>query len=769
MKSPALLGLLLPAALAAQALPPSGRSSLLDSARTRLARIDGTVSVPGLDSAVEVRRDRWGVPHIYARTRHDLFLAQGYVAAQDRLWQMEMWRRSGEGRLAEVLGSSAVERDRFARLLKFRGDTALEWASYGPDTRDIVQAFVEGVNAYIAQVRSRPPIEFALLGIAPQPWTADVPLQRMAALTMTGNALDEAARARLVSIIGVARAVALWPPDPARPLDPAPGLDLHGIDLGPTAQAYENVQYRRLEGSNNWVVSGTRTASGKPLLANDPHRTIGVPSLRYLTHLVGPGWDVIGAGEPALPGVAAGHNARIGFGFTILGMDQQDVYVEQLAPCAGTQGRCYRAHGGWHPLHVIVDTIGVKGEPARVVRLEFTEHGPIVAEDTARHRAFVLRFVGAEPGTAGYLAQLAVDRATDWQSFRAAAARWKLPTENLVYADVEGHIGWIAAGLIPVRSWSGLLPVPGDGGYEWRGFLRLDDLPQAYDPPEGMIVTANNNILPPRYPHALNYEWAPPYRAQRIATVLRATERLTVAECERLQLDEFSLPAARLVPVLVAAARRTGRQDRPEIDTLQSWDDVMTRDRMAPLLYESWLRAVTGRLTRSHAGAGADVMLLPLPTVVRLLTTPHAGAGRDSLVLAALNDAVAELSEKLGADRSRWTWGALHHALFHHPLAEAFDLPATPRGGDATTVNATGGDAYVQEYGASYREILDFADWDRSLATSVPGQSGQPGSPYYDNLLQPWADGHYFPLVYTRARVEQETAHLLTLTPRTAP
>jgi len=456
-------------------------------------------------------------------------------------------------------------------------------------------------------------------------------------------------------------------------------------------------------------------------------------------------------------------------------MDQQDVFVEQLAACGREGSRCYRARGAWHPLRVIVDTIGVRVEPARVVRLEFTEHGPIVAEDTARHRAFVLRFVGAEPGTAGYLAQLAVDRATDWQSFRAAAARWKLPTENLVYGDVDGHIGWIAAGLMPVRSWSGLLPVPGDGHYEWRGFLRPDDLPQSYDPPDGMIVTANNNILPPKYSHALNYEWAAPYRAQRIAAVLRATERLTTEDCQRLQLDEYSLPASRLVPVLVAAGRRAGGPDRVEIDTLQSWDDVMARERMAPLLYESWLRAVTDRLGRRQAGSGAEVMSLPLTTVVRLLTAPEAGFGprpeasRDSLVLAALDDAVAELTATLGADRSRWSWGALHHALFHHPLAAAFDLPATPRGGDGNTVNATGGADYIQEYGASYREILDFADWDRSLATSVPGQSGQPGSPYYDNLLQPWADGRYFPLVYTRARVEQETAHLLTLTPPARP
>ena len=501
MIKPALWSFVLPALLSAQ-LP--SRAELLDSARGRLAQLDGTISVPGLDSVVEVRRDRWGVPHIYAKTQQDVFFAQGFVAAQDRLWQMDMWRRIGEGRLAEVLGPGAVERDRIARLLAYRGDMTSEWASYAPDAREIVRAFVDGVNAWIAHVRTHPPIEFTLLGSAPEPWSYEVPLQRMAALAMTGNALDELERARLVHLIGVERTEALWPPDPTRPLDPAPGLDLAGIDLGALGQTYGDVSYRRLEGSNNWVVSAARTATGKPLLANDPHRAIGVPSLRYVMHLVGPGWNVIGAGEPALPGIAAGHNERVGFGFTIVGMDQQDVYVEEVGPCGADGQRCYHTRGVWIPMRVVVDTIRVKGERPRVVRLEYTEHGPILAEDSARSRAFVVRFVGSEPGTAGYLAQLSVDRARDWASFLEAAARWKLPTENLVYADVDGHIGWIAAGLMPVRGWSGLLPVPGDGRYEWQGMLPPRELPQAYDPPSGMIVTANHNILPPAYPHALN-------------------------------------------------------------------------------------------------------------------------------------------------------------------------------------------------------------------------------------------------------------------------
>jgi penicillin G amidase len=759
----ALWSLFLPALLSAQR--PS-RAELMDSARSRLVRLDGTASVPGLDSAVEVRRDRWGVPHIYAKTQHDLFFAQGFVAAQDRLWQMEMWRRVGQGRLAEVLGPGAAERDRFARLLAYRGDMTSEWASYAPDTREIVRAFVDGVNAWIAHIQTRPPIEFTLLGSAPEPWSYDVPLQRIAALAMTGNALDEVERARMVHLLGVERAAALWPPDPARTLDPAPGLDLVGIDLGALAEAYGEVSYRRVEGSNNWVVSGARTASGKPLLANDPHRAIGVPSLRYVTHLVGPGWNVIGAGEPALPGVAAGHNERVGFGFTIVGMDQQDVYVEEVGPCGAQGQRCYRARGDWLPMRVAVDTIRVKDGPSRIVRLEYTEHGPIVAEDSARGRAFVVRFVGSEPGTAGYLAQLSVDRATGWPSFLEAAARWKLPTENLVYADVDGHIGWIAAGLMPLRSWSGLLPVPGDGRYEWQGFLPPRELPQTYDPPNGMIVTANHNILPPGYPHALSYDWAPPYRAQRIEQLLRGATHLTVKDLERLQLDEYSIPASQLVPVLLAAARRPRAATRPEIAILDRWDFTMARDQAAPLLYEAWLNALGTRLARSQAGAAAGDVFLPLPTLVRLVTDLQPAAARDSLVLAALDEAVADLSRRLGADRSQWSWGTLHRATFRHPVAAAFDLGEVPRGGDANTVNATGGGGYEQRWGASYRQILDVADWDRSVATSVPGQSGQPGSPYYDNLLSLWGEGRYFPLIYSRARVERETAHLLVLRPR---
>jgi len=771
-------------------LAAPGRSqTLLDSARTRLAQLDGAFPVGGLDSLVEVRRDRWGVPHIYAKTQHDLFFAQGYVAAQDRLFQMEMWRRSGEGRLAEVLGPAAVQRDRFARLLLYRGDMKREWQSYAPDTREIVTAFTDGVNAYVDRVRDHPPVEFTLLGIVPTKWQPQAAVQRMAALGMTGNALTEVTRAKLVATLVVERAAQLWPLDPVRPLDPAPGLDLAGIDaksLGGTLDAYGPLPYARREGSNNWVVSGWRTASGKPLLANDPHRAVSLPSLRYMTHLVGPGWNVIGAGEPALPGVAAGHNDRIAFGFTIVGMDQQDVYVERIAPCdpkmrrerkLDAAARCYRQHGEWKPLTVVMDTIRVRAEPPRVVRLEFTDHGPIVGEDTLRGRAFALRFVGTEPGTAGYLASLSVDRARDWKRFREAAARWKLPTENLVYADVDGHIGWVAAGLMPKRDkWTGVLPVPGDAKddrYEWDGFLDMDDLPSSYDPASGYIVTANNNILPSRYKEQLNYEWAAPFRAQRIETMLKQSTRFTREDFERMQGDEYSIPAASLVPTLLAAARRRGVEDLPEIRRLAAWNYVMSRDAAAPLIFEAWLEELAHRVFAPRAGSAAAILddEYDLPTLIRLVTFPDAAfgantaAGRDSIALDALAAATKSITARLGPDRAKWRWGAIHRVTFRHPLAETFDLGPLERGGDANTVNATSGPEMRQTAGASYREIIDLADWDNSVAVNVPGQSGQPGSQHYGDLLSLWNDGRYFPLAYSRQRVERETLHLLILTP----
>ena len=765
------------AVLAALALLERGGGSqdspLREEARQVLARTAGTMKLRGLEKPVTVLRDEWGIPHIYAETQADLFFAQGFVAAQDRLWQMDLWRRVGEGRLAEVVGKGAVERDRFARLLRYRGDMEAEWKSYAPDARPIIESFVAGVNAWIAETGDRLPVEFRLAGYRPEAWTPEVCLTRMAGYVMTRNAPMEVLRAQLAHQHG-AKFVDEWiEADPPRRLEIPSGLDLAGLEpriLAAANAAGGPVSFNPSDGSNNWVVDGSMTASGKPLLANDPHRTIALPSLRYLVHLVGPGWNVIGAGEPTLPGVAAGHNERVAFGFTIVGIDQQDIYVEELNPANPNE---YRYRGRWERMRIEREQIRVKGEAQpREVELKFTIHGPVIHEEGGRHRAYALRWVGSEPGTAGYLASLSLNRVQNWPEFLKAMERWKVPSENLIYADVEGNIGWVAAGLTPIRrNWSGMIPVPGASGeYEWEGFLPVSELPQSFNPARHYIATANHNILPQGYTKQLGYEWANPIRYQRIDEVLRRPGvRYTVADFERLQHDEMSLPARQLIEVL-KATRIEDPELQPYLRLLREWDGQLGRDSGAAALFEIWLTRLPEAVFRRRVSAEQWSQIasrLPIERVIAELK----GGQETAAIAQSLTAAVTEARRRLGDDVSLWRWGRLHRAPFNHPLAtdearrELLNLPDIERGGDGNTVNNTSGANFRQTHGASFREILDVSDWDRSVGTNAPGQSGQPGSRHYDDLLRLWAKGQYFPLLYSRQRVEASAKQRLLLQP----
>ena len=755
-----VLGLLIPALLGGQGVP-----------------VD-TLALPGLTAAVEVRRDRWGVPHIYAKNQRDLFHAQGFVAAQDRLFQMEMWRRAGEGRLAEVLGPSAIPRDRFARLFTYRGSMAKEWAAYGTDTKAIVTAFVGGINAYIAQAGDRLPPEFAMLGFRPEPWSITVPLARATGLSGVSNGSSEVLRAQLITALGLPKVEELMPADPVRALDPAPGLDLAGISsasLGGFASTFADVAFNRIEGSNNWVVNGTKSTTGRPILANDPHRVITNPAVRYLTHLVAPGWNVIGAGEPSSPGVAIGHNDRIAFGLTVVGMDQQDVYVETLGACPGAAAAsldCVRTARGWTRIDTRTDTIRVKGQAPRAVTLQFTAHGPIVSIDTARKRAFAIRSVHSEPGTASYLGSLALDRARNWTQFEAAMTKWLMPSENMIYADVDGNIGWIAAGLMPRRAWSGLLPVPGTGSHEWSGFVPGRALPRSYNPASGFINTSNDNILPVGYTTPISYEWATRYRAQRVREVLQESRTFSIEDFGRLQHDDRSLLAAALIPSLRAAAQRLGQLDDPHVRLLTAWDLRMSREQVAPTVFSAWAPALYKRAIARDVPVGGSIgTLLAGRTSYEWLESylqKHRGtAALDSLVIAALRDVEPQLKAlSPDGDQRALQWGTVHRARFRHPLSAQYDLAPASRSGDANTVNVTGGANFTQTSGASFREVIDLADFDRTIVTNVPGQSADPRSPHYADLLELWGRDQYFPLVYSRARVEQETERVTWLMPR---
>jgi penicillin amidase len=607
----------------------------------------------------------------------------------------------------------------------------------------------------------------------------------MAGLTMSASFRNEVSRAELIAAVGLENARRLAPADPPHAYGPAPGVDLDAIDrrilVGYTAATRPLAFPPESGGSNNWVVDGTRSASGKPLLANDPHRALNLPALRYLVHLSAPGWHVIGAGEPALPGVAIGHNERIAWGMTIVGTDQGDLYVEETDPDDPTR---YKVGERWEKMHVVRETIAVRGGDPVGVELRSTRHGPVLYQDARRHRAYALRWAGHEPGTAGYLGCLALNRAGNWGEFLQACRAWKLPGENLVYADVDGNIGWVAAALTPVRKgWDGLLPVPGASGkYAWQGFLEVADLPQEFNPPRHVIATANYNILPPGYTKHLTYEWAAPYRQRRVRAQLEEQRRWTVADFQRLQHDNVSLPG-RLLARLAKRVKPGGPVQQRHLDLLTGWDGTLTADSKAGLLYGLWLNELVKAYARRHVPErlvefvstrnGLAAILAALERPDEATFGPQPEAARDRLLSETFSLAVRLAWRLVPGGEGAWAWGRLHTATFRHPLASrgpafaaAFNLGPVPTPGDANTPNAASTDPRLRHTaGASFRQIFDLADWDRGVATSTPGQSGQPGSSHYGDLLPLWAKGEYFPLAFSRARVEEVTRHRLLLRP----
>jgi len=681
------------------------------------------------------------------------------VQAQDRLWQMDMWRRVNEGRLAEILGPEGFAHDKLARLIMFRGSWEEEWASYHPDGKQIFQAFSDGVNAYIDQIGDNFPVEYVLTGLRPLPWTPEASTGRVATAQPIGNARAELQLARQIAERGLTtvnaerkRNVAIWydivvPEGVDYSIIPQEAVDALSAFQGgfpkppllpeyaavPGAVASANLgAIETSPGSNNWVVSGRLTATGQVLLANDPHRGVTNPSLRYLVHLNAPGYNVTGSTEPTIPGVAIGHNGRVGWGLTIVGTDQADVFIEKLNPENLDEAEW---QGAWYPLTTVVDTIPVMGEAPRIVLHRYSRHGPVFWVDSANHVAYAARSTASEPGTGGYLGALRLAEVTDCHGFIDAMAWYKAPTENMICGDVDGNIAWLAAALTPKRSggWYGRVPVPGTGAYAWDGFRSHTELPQLFNPGRGWIGTSNHDIQPPGYYPPLYFKTGPFSRWDRQQQMFADASGLTADDFERMQHDAVFPYIADDLPLFGGWTS----QD-PDVEwaraLLEQWDGVYDKTSAVPALHSFWRRA--------------------LPDEARARGT--SAARRQALSDSALAVAMAEMRESQGDDRAQWRWGRIERSEFPHWLVAAYDLPSVERDGGGGTIAAIG---------ATFREIIDFANLDDSRVTNTPGQSGQPGSPFYGNLLPLWGNEQYFPLLYSPEAVQARTAHTLTLRP----
>lgn len=773
------------------------------------------LALKGLRQPVEVIRDRWGISHIYAQNDHDLFMAQGYVAASDRLFQLEIWRRQATGTTAELLGKKELKRDIGSRLFKFRGNLTAELAHYHPRSALIINAFVEGINAYIREMRQTPeklPFEFKVLNTLPDYWTPEIVISRHQGLL--SNVKDELTNARIVALAGADKLRELQWFHPAKTAN-EPDLTLDKIIdkeeiFQPILELYEAFraplkftkddkkaaltpafdfdswyeEEKANVGSNNWIISGRRSQSGYPMLANDPHRAQSVPSLRYWVHLHAPGWNVVGAGEPSLPGVSVGHNDVASWGLTIFETDNEDLYVYETNPQNANQ---YKYQGKWENLKVLKDTVKVAGGSPEIITLKYTRHGPVVFEDGAKHKLYAVRAGWLEVGCAPYLASLRMNQARTWEEFRTACSFSRIPGENMIYADKNGHIGWQAVGISPIRkNWTGLVPVPGDGRYEWAGYLPIQLLPNKKDPAEGYVVTANNNMTPVDFPNrnAVGWTWANPVRAHRIEEVLSAGKRMSLQDFAALQTDYLSGTARTLVPVLLKALenRKETKESAKAISLLQGWDFQLKPHSIAAAVYVQWeteLKKAVYDLTVPQT-IQPYFKALPTKRLVDWIITPRPTFGvdpikaRNELLVSSLDKALQALTARLGSNMDQWQYGQAKnkHITLTHALSDwvspdqraKINLGPLPRGGYGEVVGNTGNNLN-QEHGASFRILVDTENWDNTLGINSPGQSANPDDPHYADLFELWAKDGYFPVYFSKDKIKNAADRTWTLKP----
>jgi len=771
--------------------------------------VDGRLAVAGLQAPVEVVRVEPGIPHIYARNAHDLFFAQGYVHAQDRLWQMEFNRILGQGRLSALFGEGALDIDKAMHVLGLTQAAARDWQVLAPGTRGLLTAYSDGVNAYLQTHRGRLPIEFTLLGVDPTPWTPIDSLTwgKLMSLNLSQNHPFEILRAHLINKLGEPVARRLMSPYPAGSpvIVPSAAQALAGFHA-PRQTPNRFAALAALAriagtgpawGSNGWVVAGSRTASGRPLLANDTHLGLQMPSIWYQVGLHGGGYDEAGFSFPGMPFVVIGHNQRIAWGITNLCADVQDLYMEKLDDPA--HPRRYLFQNAWRDLTVRRDEIAVKGKPNVVLEVRETLHGPIINDAIPELKGSpptAIRWP-ALGGTHLIDALAALNQAHDWPSFHQALAAWDTPSVNFVYADVDGHIAYQSTGQIPVRAagHQGMVPVPGwDGRSEWQGFIPYEELPKLLDPPSGFIVTANNKVVGDDYPHFLAYDMADPYRAQRITELLSAGHRFTREGLRNVQADTAGLPAAALRPFLLAVPP-AGEREKQALDEVRRWDLRYEPEAAGASVYEVWYWYLLQDILVDDLGPSVfkeyqTVGLSQVPSIIDLMTRPNdplfddrrtpAVEHRDDIVRRSLTHAVAWLAKRYGSDPAGWTYGRVHSVTFVHaplgqsgiaPLERLFNSATFPARGTAFTVDAGMADftaPFAVTFGSSQRVIVDFADLEASTWVNSTGQNAQLWHRHREDQIPKWEAIESYPMHFGEAAVRGHAESRLTLVPRDA-
>jgi len=811
--------------------PPWTRETALES----FPQIEGEIQLTGLDAPAEIIRDSNGIPHIYASTEHDLFFAQGYVHAQDRFWQMDLWRHQGAGRLSELLGKATIETDEFLRTVGWERVALAELEAMSDENLALLQSYADGVNAYLAKHSDTAiSLEYAFLpilnsGYVPEPW---LPIHSMTwakamAWDLRGNINTELDRARLLSELTPEQVDFIYPPYPEdHPVivnhphltsATTPGSLDNAVLAAAVSPAIDIVyqQFTVLDdmlgggvdgiGSNNWVISGDLTETGMPLLVNDPHLGVQMPSIWYEAglHCMPVSADcnvtVTGFSFAGVPGIIIGHNDKIAWGVTNTGPDVMDLYIEKINPDNANQ---YEFEGQWVDMELITETINVAGSKPVEITAQITRHGPIITDvfdleefteeagiDLPENYAIALRWTALEPSCA-FCAFWGLDKAQNWEEFRAAAAELVVPAQNLIYADIEGNIGYQTPGNIPIRSrgHDGMLPVPGwTGEYEWQRYIPFDELPFAFNPPEGYIVTANNAVVGPEYPYTISRVWAYGYRAERIVNMIEdISAPISIATMQQIQGDNKAMLAEELVPLLLQIPLDDAKLNDARA-LLVDWNFQMDIDSAPAALYAAFWKSLISaafhdELPEDFWPSGGSRWM----EITRILITDPENAWwddqstrqvetRDDIFAAAFKDAVKEMRKLGGNDLALWAWGELHTTSFDNQvmsnlpfIKNAFNRGGFSTAGGQSIINATNWDAlagYDVAWLPSMRMIVDFSNFQNSLTVNTTGASGHAYHPHYIDMADDWRLLQYHPMHWDRDAIETDAEGVLYLVP----